>query len=177
VLASSDLTLSLTLLDLLPNSLGLVKTFLLSRLTTVLDEMSDIMFFFFFGGVEPRIRKTIQLSIGPCPFAMYHKKIGLENTWTVDLVNVSNVATLYFIPLWTVGSTHRMVHCRECGYMAKPEVYDRHILSMSEGKPISANDAWGRVDDLERLSARSCQGCGGSLKDGWTFCIRCGSHT
>jgi hypothetical protein len=132
--------------------------------------------------VEPRIQKTLQSSIGPCPLIPHHKKtIGSHQNLTVDLVEIAKVATVYFIPLWTVGASHKLVHCRECGYTAKPEVYEQHRLLTSEGRSILLHPfddhAWGQMDDFERLTSRLCGTCGGSLKDGWTFCPRCGSHT
>lgn len=100
---------------------------------------------------------------------------------TVDLVEIAKVATIYFIPLWKVGASHKLVHCRECGYTAKPDIYERHRLVTSEGRSVSSpsmnGHAWGRMEDFERLTAQACGTCGGNLKDEWIFCPRCGSRT
>ena len=136
------------------------------------------MMFFFFGGVEPRIRKTLQSNIGTCPLMQYHKS-SKRLDFTVDLVEISKVVTVYFIPLWPIGIPQKLVHCRECGYTANAAAYTRHRSLIGEGRSISSHQfdryGWGTIEDFERLTSLACTSCGGPIRDGWTYCPRCGN--
>jgi len=114
------------------------------------------MFFFFIGGVQPRIRRIIQSNHGPCPNCLR----------PLDLVELAETLEVFWIPVWRFSSREAL-HCGSCGYTTDPRSYEHHrrtLESATKGRSVGPG------------VMRNCRQCGAPVaSDEWQFCPSCGS--
>ena len=129
------------------------------------------MFFFFVGGIQPRIRKILQSNYGPCLSC---------HVGVMDHVELDNVLELFWIPIWTLSSKS-LLYCSSCQWMTSLEQYhgDRFattgrtfphphgrqptLPNRIPSAPITNNDL-----------TVSCPSCGERISAQWNFCPKCG---
>lgn len=117
------------------------------------SSLLSTMFFFFIGGVEPTVRKTLQPSAVPC----------LRCGEPADVVEIANTFKAFFIPLWSFGDTTEAVRCTRCGYLLPRETYE--TLKIRSIASSSANPSC------------TCAYCGAKMESGWRFCPVCGNDS
>ena len=112
------------------------------------------MTFFFIGGLEPSITKTVQSNVGPCPYSRCSGQL--------DLVEISTSLKLFWVPVLSYDP-QQLYHCRRCKATIKPKMYN----------PVDYNDKISASLAQDRL----CADCGTKIESGWHFCPTCGSSS
>ena len=113
------------------------------------------MFFFFFGGLQPKIKQVLKANYGPC--------LNCHNGF-MDEVELAQTLYAFFLPLYSFDSK-RVLYCKDCGLTVEPENYQR---LQQQGT------TWAKPP--EAAVSRFCPKCGASVDGGWTFCPKCGDR-
>jgi predicted molibdopterin-dependent oxidoreductase YjgC len=117
------------------------------------------MFLFFVGGVNQKIKKVIQQGYGPCVSC---------RTGTMDLVEMANTLSVFFVPVWDFNKQTALV-CRRCNFACP--VSDYKALqedNAAQPFPVSAS-IYGHPK-----AQSSCPHCGSPISNQWKFCPTCG---
>ena len=118
------------------------------------------MFFFFFGGIQPKIRQTLERSFDKCIIPRCPGRM--------DLVEVSQTLSVFFLPVWSWGTPQTMIHCQDCQVLMDVETFQQrkqHSLLTQQSNEYS---------HVTR-SNTSCHVCNAPLRNSWSFCPKCGA--
>jgi len=113
------------------------------------------MFFFFQGGITPRIQQTIKKSFDKC-------FVPNCRGGRIDLVEVKQTLSVFFIPVWAFGSPQQMIYCNTCENFFDVEMY-------KDWKRERNNNGRSNVIMV------NCNACGHHVERDWKFCPNCGS--
>uniref|UniRef100_A0A7S3LFU1 Zinc-ribbon 15 domain-containing protein n=1 Tax=Amphora coffeiformis TaxID=265554 RepID=A0A7S3LFU1_9STRA len=119
------------------------------------------MFFFFIGGVQPKIHKILQSNYGPCLNCP---------TGKMDYVEMADTFYAFFLPVYSF-SKKNVLHCQDCGLTTTIEKYSQY--GMSGGGTAQRMLSPSHNSTTETL----CRQCGSPIRgEGWNFCPKCGSQ-
>jgi hypothetical protein len=118
-------------------------------------ELNKEMFFGFVATYAPSIKRTIRSSLGPCPICASQ----------VDLVELANTLSIFFIPIWTRQSKE-FVYCRSCKYTSSPLTYERWQQKITS---LPSEPSQKKIE-----ASSKCAECGKRIREEWEYCPRCG---
>ncbi|CAM6088749.1 unnamed protein product [Calypogeia fissa] len=114
------------------------------------------MFFFFFGGVQPEVRKELESKVAECP------RCGSD----ASLVEYDNVFRAFFIPIWRSAGNNPAIRCDNCNFLLPFEQYQRLASRLTP-----------RLEQRTEPSAplMRCWSCSSVLQPDFQFCPHCGA--